>query len=84
VGNERVDEEAKKAVQGESSPPEELPPILRKLLPVSMAAAKQEFTEGQKVKWLELWKASPWFARFQHIDRAFPFNKFWKISNALS
>ena len=29
VGNERVDEEAKRAVQGESSPLEELPPILR-------------------------------------------------------
>jgi hypothetical protein len=28
TGNERVDEEAKTAAQGESSPPEELPPIL--------------------------------------------------------
>lgn len=84
AGNERVDEEAKKAAQGESSPPEELPPILRKLLPISVAAAKQEFAEGQKVRWLELWKASPRFARFQHIDRAFPFNKFRKISNTLS
>lgn len=84
TGNERVDEEAKRAAQGESSPPEELPPILQKLLPISVAAAKQEFVDGQKIKWLELWKASPRFARFQHIDRAFPFNKFRKISNALS
>ena len=29
AGNERVDEEAKRAVQGESSPLEEQPPILR-------------------------------------------------------
>ena len=28
IGNERVDEEAKRAAQVESSPPEELPPIL--------------------------------------------------------
>ena len=83
-GNKRVDEEAKRAAQGESSPPEELPPILRKLLPTSAAAAKQEFAEDQKVSWLEMWKTSPHFARFQHIDRAFPFNKFWKISDALS
>ncbi|KIJ98006.1 hypothetical protein K443DRAFT_104689, partial [Laccaria amethystina LaAM-08-1] len=84
VGNERVDEEAKRAAQGDSSPPEELPPILRKRLPLSAAAVKQEHAEGLKVRWMEDWKASPRYARFQHIDPAFPFNKFRNISNKLS
>jgi hypothetical protein len=33
---------------------------------------------------MEDWKASPRYARFQHIDPAFPFNKFRNISNKLS
>ena len=84
TGNERVDEEAKRAAQGESSPDEELPPILRKRLPVSASALKQEFAETQKARWLEAWTTSPRFARFQHIDSAFPFNKFRKTISVLS
>jgi ribonuclease HI len=84
AGNERVNEEAKRAAQGESSPPEDLPPILRKPLPISTTAIKQEFAEKQKAKWLETWKTSPHYARFQHINVNFPFNKFWKISEVLS
>jgi len=84
AGNERVDEEAKKAAQGETSPPEELLPILRKRLPTSATAAKQNFAEKQKTRWLETWKTLPCYAKFQHIDNDFPFNKFRKISNALS
>ncbi|KIJ95233.1 hypothetical protein K443DRAFT_43998, partial [Laccaria amethystina LaAM-08-1] len=83
-GNERVDEEAKKAAQGDSSPWEELPPILWKRLPYSAAAVKQELSETLKVKWKDTWKDSPRYARFQHIDKDFPFNKFRKISDRLS
>jgi len=84
VGNERVDKEAKKAAQGDSSPQAELPPILWEQLLYSASAIKQEFAEKLKARWAETWKASPHFARFQHIDTDFPFNKFWKISNELS
>ena len=84
AGNERVDEEAKKAAQGESSPPEDLPPILRKRLPYSASAVKQEFAESQKVRWREAWQDSPRYARFQHVDPNFPFNKFRKLSERLS
>ena len=84
IGNERVDEEAKRAAQGESSLPEELPPILQKCLPLSAAAVKQEHTEAQKERWKEEWKVSPRYARFQHMDKAFPFNKFRTISSKLS
>jgi len=84
MGNEKVDEEAKRAVQGESSPPEELPPILHKRLPYSASAVKQEFAEVQKARWKEAWRDSPRFARFQHIDPDFPFNKFRKLSDRLS
>jgi len=83
AGNERVNEEVKKAAQGDSSPPEELPLILQKHLPTSATVVKQEFTEKQKIKWLETWKTSLRYARFQHIDKDFPFNKFQKISKAL-
>ena len=83
-GNERVDEEVKRAAQGESSSLEELPTILRKHLPTSASVAKQEFAETQKARWLETWKTLPCFARFQHIDTSFPFNKFRKISSVLS
>ena len=41
-GNERVDEEAKKAAQGDSSPLHRLLPILREELPRSIAAVKQK------------------------------------------
>jgi len=59
MGNEKVDEEAKRAAQGESSPPEELPPILCKRLPYSASAVKQEFAEVQKARWKEAWRDSP-------------------------
>ena len=84
MGNEKVDEEAKRAAQGESSPPEELPPILCKRLPYSASAVKQEFAEVQKARWKEAWQDSPRFARFQHVDPDFPFNKFRKLSDRLS
>jgi len=84
IGNKRVDEEAKRAAQGESSLSEELPPILHKHLPLSAAAVKQEHMEVQKKRWKEEWKVSPCYTRFQHIDKAFPFNKFWSISSKLS
>jgi len=84
AGNERVDEEAKRAAQGDSSPPEELPPALQKRLPTSASAVKQKFTDKLKVRWAETWKTSPRYARFQHINTDFPFNKFRKINNALS
>ena len=84
VGNERVDKEAKRAAQGESSLLEELPPILRRCLPYSTSAVKQEFAESQKARWREAWQGSPHYARFQHINTNFPFSKFWKLSDRLS
>lgn len=58
--------------------------ILRKRLPYSAAAVKQEHREGLKVRWKEEWQSSPRFARFQHIDPNFPFNKYRQISDRLS
>ena len=84
TANERVNEEVKRAAQGESSLLEDLPPILRKRLPYSASAVKQEFAEMQKVRWKEPWRDSPHYARFQHIDTDFPFNKFQRISDKLS
>ena len=58
-GNERVDEEAKKVVQGDSSSPHRLPLILREELPRSIAAVKQ----GQHMELMSrckyMWLCSP-------------------------
>ena len=43
IGNEKADEEAKKAVREGSSPLPKLPAPLRKMLPWSKSAAKQEY-----------------------------------------
>ena len=45
---------------------------------------KQEHTETLKVKWKKAWQDSPRYARFQHVDPNFPFNKYRKISDRLS
>ena len=51
---------------------------------VCQSALKQEFMETQKARWLKAWMTSLCFARSQHRDSAFPFNKFQKIISILS
>ncbi|RDB20589.1 putative RNA-directed DNA polymerase from transposon X-element [Hypsizygus marmoreus] len=83
-GNERVDEEAKRAAQGESSHPNALPPILRKPLPSSTTAEKQAFMKQLQLRWTADWKKSPRHATFSKIDPNFPFNKFRKLRDKLT
>jgi len=47
-GNKKVDEEAKRAARGDSSPQHMLPPILRRQLPRSRAALNQKHHEDLK------------------------------------
>lgn len=58
--------------------------MLRRRLPHSAAAIKQDHAEKLKARWLLAWGASPRYARFQHIDPDFPFNKYRAISDRLS
>jgi ribonuclease HI len=58
-GNEEADEEAKKAAEGTSSDPANLPKSLRKQLKCSKSALLQAENAAQKVKWRREWTGSP-------------------------
>jgi ribonuclease HI len=83
-GNERADELAKLAAQGQSSPATDLPPLLRHRLPLSAAAEKQAYAAEINTMWNEQWQSSPRRMRMEQIDKAFPFKKFRKIQNDLT
>ncbi|KAL1751442.1 hypothetical protein FB107DRAFT_192407, partial [Schizophyllum commune] len=78
AGNERADEEAKKAAQGESSPDRLLPELLRSgtRLPYSTSALKQRHNARLKKRWSARWNDSPRHARVKVYEPAFPFTKF--------
>jgi ribonuclease HI len=83
-GNEKADEEAKKAAQGDSSPVESLPDVLRSSLPPSVGVTKHQFLLKLREEWLESWKRSPRRARLEKIDEDFPFDKHRKITDQLT
>jgi len=56
--NERADEEAKKAAQGDSSDAKLLPPLLHKRLPLSISALHQDNIAKLKKCWERRWKNS--------------------------
>ena len=58
-GNKKVDEEAKKAVQGKSNPSHRLPPILQGELPRSIVAVKQKYHSDLKKRWNNMWLGLP-------------------------
>ena len=82
-GNEKVDEEAKRAVQGESSPPHRLPLILQEELPKSIVAVKQKLQKELKERWKEMWEASPQFAKLSWIDPSFSYKQYAEIQSNL-
>ena len=79
IGNKKADKEVKKAVREGSSPLSKLPAPLRKMLPWSKSAAKQEYTRKLKVAASELWKGSPRYERMEWIDLDFKHNAFIKL-----
>ncbi|KAJ3486122.1 hypothetical protein NLI96_g4454 [Meripilus lineatus] len=83
-GNEKSDEEAKKAAAQNSSPIEELPPLLRKVLPYSASARKQKVAEELKKEAKETWEQSPRYARTSRIDPSLPSKQYLKAMNALT
>ena len=52
-GNEKADEEAKRAASGESSPLEHLPHLLRDPLPLSVGMAKHKYLIKLREEWKE-------------------------------
>lgn len=83
-GNERVDEEAKKAAEGQSSPPHTLPPILRQPLPWSVSAIKQKHMDTLNKRWRNEWKSSARYEWMKEVDPEFPYNKFRKLREQLT
>ncbi|KAF8808248.1 hypothetical protein BYT27DRAFT_7047840, partial [Phlegmacium glaucopus] len=83
-GNERADEEAKRAAAGSTAPTEHLPHPLRLPLPFSAGIMKTQYMYQLKSEWRGKWDLSPRKDRFRNIDPNFPFNKFRKIQEALT
>lgn len=83
-GNEAVDEEAKRAVEGESSSNELLPRFLRRTLPASKATIKQAKAEEIKRRWNENWVSSPRHDHMKKVDPSHPYRKFRQRRDNLS
>ncbi|KAF8807110.1 hypothetical protein BYT27DRAFT_7039017, partial [Phlegmacium glaucopus] len=83
-GNERADEEAKKAAAGSTAPIEHLPHSLRSPLPLSAGIMKTQFMFQLKEDWKGKWVLSPRRERFNVIDPDFPFHKFRKVQETLT
>ena len=85
-GNEKADEEAKRAAEGEeqSSPSRHLPRYLRKNpLPHSVSALKQWHQEELKTRWKAQWEKSPRYAKAKVIDPSMPSLNFLKLADSL-
>ena len=59
VGNEEVDAEAKKTVEGSTSSKKDLPLLLRKKIKKNKSALKQHRRSRLKACWVQEWKTSP-------------------------
>ena len=66
-GNEVVDQLAKEAAAGRSSPRAKLPHILQTTLQTSALALKQDYTLTLKTKWAQIWRNLPRKARTEQL-----------------
>ena len=81
VGNEEVDREAKKAVEGSSSRIRALPSLLAEgSLPLSLTAMWQAFAAKLWHMWETNWKESPCFAKFAKINSKMPSTGFKRLT----
>jgi len=81
--NERADEEAKKAAQGLSSDAKLLPPFLRKHLPASISALRQNHKQSILKTWKRRWKNSPRYKLHRAIDNTAPSKKYLTLLQGL-
>jgi len=84
VGNERADEEAKKAAENGSSPKNRLPWPLQKPLPKSKSAVRQTYHRKLKRTAVKQWQQSPRYHRMKAIDPTLPSSAFHKLTAELS
>ena len=83
IGNKRADEEVKKATRDGLSLLIKLLVPLRKTLPQSKSATKQEHMLKLKVAALDLWKGSIRYERMMCIDSEFKHDTFIKLIHKL-
>jgi ribonuclease HI len=84
VGNERADEEARRAATEGSSPSCKLPAPLRKTLPRSKSAARQQYHHEVKLAAVKVWSSSPRFDRMALVDPDLAHTKFAKLTRSIS
>ena len=84
IGNDKADTEAKKAATLGSSPMRKLPAPLRKNLPRSKSAARQEYHRKLKLAAVEVWTSSPRLERMNLVDPELSYNKFNKLTRSIS
>jgi len=84
VGNERADEEAKKAAENGSSPKNRLPRSLQKPLPKSKSAVWQTYHRKLKCTAIKQWQQSPCYHHMKAIDPTLPSSAFCKFTAELS
>jgi ribonuclease HI len=77
--NEKADEEAKKAAKGDSSDVKMLPPLLRKRLPLSISALRQENMAKLSKRWTRRWKSSARESLLKTIDNTAPSKKYLRL-----
>ena len=83
--NDKVDEEAKAAAQGTSSPWNKLPPLLQSgPLPLSSTAAKQHYRLKLMTEWRQCWAKLPQHQHASKIDPKLPETSFLKLTKDIS
>jgi ribonuclease HI len=84
VGNEAADELAKHAAIHGSNGKNRLPKFLRKDLPISLSAIKQQISTNTKNETKAWWKRSKRYKRIKSIDPSLPSGKFIKATTGLN
>ena len=82
--NDKADKLAKDAATGSSSPPKDLPALLRKPLPASLSALLQESKSKIQQRWACHWKTSPHCRYMSGIDKSVLLKKWMKLVKLLS
>ena len=83
-GNEAADELAKKAAEFGSSNDDLLPQFLRRTLPTSLSAVKQQIGDSAKKETKAWWKRSKHYKRINSIDPSLPSLRFISATKELS
>ena len=84
IGNEKADGLAKQATERKSSRMSSLPPSIRKGVPSSISAEKENFHKHLLRDWQEHWHDSPRRERFLELEENVPFQKYQKLQDKLT